>query len=150
MTCSRLRGPDGIPIQVECGWSFSSALARSGQVYVWWPSEGNFGAAVTRRNEELDADAENRDVNKGPANGDGVIECSTWDIDIDPIVLPPLPALPRLVLEEESNNGGIPYIIQIAAYDRALIALTDQGHVLKFGSLANETASELGSWDYVS
>ncbi|KAF8916268.1 regulator of chromosome condensation 1/beta-lactamase-inhibitor protein II [Mucidula mucida] len=147
LTSPRLRGRDGLPVQVECGWAFSSALSRSGDIYVWWPTEGAMGAAIRGHNEVLDADRDNHDANKGLANDNGVIQCASWDLDTDPVVLPPLPALPQLNTSDEDDETT--RIIQIAAYDCALVALTNKGHVVKFGSLSSDSTVSGGVWEYL-
>ncbi len=106
------------------------------------------GAAIRGHNEVLDADRDNHDANKGLANDNGVIQCASWDLDTDPVVLPPLPALPQLNTSDEDDETT--RIIQIAAYDCALVALTNKGHVVKFGSLSSDSTVSGGVWEYVS
>jgi SCF-associated factor 1 len=41
-------------------------------------------------------------------------------------------------------------LIQIAAFDNNVVGLTNQGHVLKYGSLHSEVEVPNGRWEYVS
>jgi SCF-associated factor 1 len=79
---------------------------------------------------------------------DGVILCATWELEADPLRLPPLPFLPKLSttgeIEEEIK------IIKIAALDARLVALTNHGHVVLFSSLETENTISAGRWQYAS
>ncbi len=87
---------------------------------------------------------------KGLVSSDGVIACVPWDLDMDPVALPSLPPLPVLNTSPDNNIDGPIRVIQIASYDDHMIALTTKGHVLKFGSLENETTVVRGRWEYVA
>lgn len=78
-----------------------------------------------------------------------IIPCETWEADLDPIRLPPLPTLPDLDGEAGGNQQST-QLIKIAGMDNHLIGLTNKGHVLKFGSLHGESMVSRGSWEYVS
>ncbi|KIY71850.1 RCC1/BLIP-II protein [Cylindrobasidium torrendii FP15055 ss-10] len=147
-----LERADSAPVQVECGWDFVSALSRSGDVYVWFPSQGEVADAVRQTNLTMDSeeDEDKREVYKAHADDDSkVIKCATWDFIYDPLLLPPLPKLPQLRRQAEEASLEEIVIVQIAAYDGALIALTNQGHVVQFKSLANEATVSSGSWEYL-
>jgi len=89
--------------------------------------------------------AMNAQRNKSIPTEDKVIPCSTWNLQLDPIRLPVIPSLPKLVEIEEETK-----LIKIAGLDNILIGLTNQGHVLAFNSLDNENATSRGVWTYVS
>jgi SCF-associated factor 1 len=95
-------------------------------------------------NSEMDAQGDKKAAQL-PGN---VISCATWDLDIDPVRLPPIPSLPNL------NNGTVDVedltrLIKIAGLDGHLIGLTNKGHVLKFGPLESELTFSRGRWEYV-
>jgi SCF-associated factor 1 len=105
-------------------------------------------AAIIARNNELDDEG-----NKVHATEDGVIPCVLSDINITPIVLPPLPSLPDLstrMNETETILEPNLKVIQIAGFDGHILALTNQGHVLKFGPLCAPDDAVGGTWHYVS
>lgn len=141
--------PQNTPVQVECGWAFSAVLTKGGDVLVWWPFAGRLSERLTARDEELDADSQNRAI---PVNG--VIPCVVSQVEVDPVVLPSLPYLPELSdpksMEENLDTKGETKLIQIGGLDGCLIGLTNKGHVLKFSSLEHETTASSGSWQYVS
>ncbi|KAJ6591576.1 regulator of chromosome condensation 1/beta-lactamase-inhibitor protein II [Mycena vulgaris] len=134
---------DSKPVQVECGWNFSSLLTKSGEVFVWWPRSGRMLEQIDAKNASMDE--EQQFFAKA---SDGAIPCAPWDLEADPDRLPPLPALPPLsttgdeIVEETK-------IIKIAAMDGRIIALTNQGHVLLFSGLENETTFSSGRWKYL-
>jgi SCF-associated factor 1 len=80
---------------------------------------------------------------------DGVIPCSTWDLETDPTRLPPLPALPQISTTGDETTPQETKIIKIAALDARIIALTNVGHVLLFSGVVDETAVLRGRWKYV-
>ena len=146
--------PDTTPVQVECGGEFSAALMKSGGVYVWWASEGILGRRYENGMAELGR-YENVMAEQGKyeyinALNDGtVIHCLTWEIDENPVKLPPLPDLPDLIgtgLAEEERQEETK-LIKIAAFDVSLIGLTNKGHVLKLDGLYNGGYSVI--WRYV-
>jgi SCF-associated factor 1 len=137
--------PDSIPIQVECGWMFSSALTKSGDVFVWWPFSGQMDTVIQNKMTSMDQEGPG-DKQKAKA---GVIRCACWDLEMDPYLLPPLPSLPDLSASDDAGAFKDNQIIQIAGFDNRLIALTNHGHVLMFGSLDNESTAPAGSWQYV-
>lgn len=134
-----LNDPDLVPIQVECGWGFSSLLTKSGDVFVWWPFSGVLEQHIRRLNDEMD-----RQDKKALPTSNNVIPCVTLSINVDPLRLPPLPPLPEL-----NATGGEIQLIQIAALDAHIIGLTNKGHVVKFGALENEAIMSRGVWQYV-
>jgi len=75
-----------------------------------------------------------------------IIPCAIWEVDLDPVRLPPLPLLPGLTGESDAEIQ----LIKIAGLDNHLIGLTNQGHVLKFDALQSESTALSGSWQYVS
>lgn len=135
--------PDSKPIQVECGWGFSSVLTHSGDVFVWWPFSGGMAARIQRANTEMDDQGDR----KATALPDDSIPCVTWDLNEDPVRLPSIPPLPDLT--DGENEDKSTQLIQIAGLDGHLIGLTDKGHVLKFGCLDSKTTFPRGSWEYL-
>ncbi|KAJ3878335.1 regulator of chromosome condensation 1/beta-lactamase-inhibitor protein II [Lentinula edodes] len=138
-----LGAPDFTPIQVECGWTFSSALMKSGDVVVWWPFSDPLRTVIETRMAEMDNQVENC---AHPTN-DGLIMCAPWELQTDPVVLPSLPSLPKLFGAEPDSDT--PRIVKIAGFDNAMIALTNQGHVLLFDTLQSASEPSLGSWKYL-
>lgn len=135
--------PGFIPIQIECGWSFSSILTQHGEVFVWWPYDGAMAEAIRAKLHEMDETQDNVQAQ------DGVIPCASWALEgVPPTRLPPLPTLPDLP-HDQSEKEEIIQLIQIAAFDNNLIGLTNHGHVLKYGSLHNEEQALQGRWEYV-
>ncbi|KAF5350218.1 hypothetical protein D9758_007798 [Tetrapyrgos nigripes] len=136
--------PDLIPIQVECGWMFSSVLTKSGDVFIWWPFSGRMETLVRDKMTSMDQEGD-----KQKATNDGVIPCVCWDLALDPYLLPPIPSLPDLSTSDDAKGYKHTQIMQIAGFDNHLIALTNHGHVLMFDSLANEGTAPQGSWQYL-
>lgn len=132
--------PESTVIQMECGWAFSSALTKSGDVLVWFPFQRQMEEVIDAQHEAMDAQG-----NKVAPTPDNVIPCATWNLAQDPIRLPPLPPLPKLM----EQDGQIK-LVKIASFDCHLIGLTNQGHVVKFGTLENEVSTPRGRWQYVS
>ncbi|KAK0501399.1 regulator of chromosome condensation 1/beta-lactamase-inhibitor protein II [Armillaria luteobubalina] len=145
LTSTRLKASDCHLIQVECGWNFSSALTNTGDIFVWWPFSGSMERLIEERNSAMN-DAGDK---KGLISSDGAIACVPWDLDMDPVALPALPPLPVLNTSPDNNTDEPIRVIQIASYDGHMIALTTKGHVLKFGSLENETTVTSGRWEYL-
>ncbi|KAJ7180697.1 regulator of chromosome condensation 1/beta-lactamase-inhibitor protein II [Mycena filopes] len=138
---------DSRPIQVECGWNFASLLTKSGEVFAFWPRSGTMEEQIDAKNASLDEDSERRFLAKAT---DGSIPCVTWELEMDPTRLPPLPALPNLNSTGDDDAGGELKIIKIAAMDAYLVALTSQGHVVLFSGLENETTfAASGRWKYL-
>jgi SCF-associated factor 1 len=131
--------PESTAIQVECGWAFSSALTKSGDVLVWFPFKQPLEDIIRTNDEAMDAQRI-----KAVATPDKVIPCATWDLTQNPARLPPLPPLPELMDCEEEIK-----LIKIASFDGHLIGLTNQGHVLKFGSLDSVLSIPQGRWEYL-
>ncbi|KAJ7759280.1 regulator of chromosome condensation 1/beta-lactamase-inhibitor protein II [Mycena metata] len=136
---------DSRPVQVECGWDFTSLLTKSGEVFAFWPRSGTMKQQIEAKNASLDEDSGRRFLAKAT---DGVIPCVTWELEMEPTRLPPLPALPKLTTTGEDAEGEIK-IIKIAALDAHLIALTNQGHVVLFSGLENEHTFATGRWKYL-
>ncbi len=85
--------PDATPIQIECGWSFSSALTKSGDVLVWFPFGFESQQHICRRMDEMHAEG----IREAHATSDGVIPCAVWDYAQELYPLPPIPShLPEL------------------------------------------------------
>lgn len=78
-----------------------------------------------------------------------VIPCATWTADFEPLRLPNLPSLPELAATGIEKKGPVPQLVKIAGMEGFMIGLTDQGHVLKFDSLHDETTALNGRWEYV-
>jgi len=130
---------DSTPAQVESGWHFSSVLTKSGDVYVWWPFSPPLKDVITARNTAMDA------ANlKACATEEGVIPCSTWELQEGLTRLPSLPPLPQL----SSESPKTAKLVKIAALESQLIGLTNHGHVLKI-SVESDLAVRSGRWEYV-
>lgn len=138
-----LEDPDAIPLQIECGWSFSSLLTKAGDIFVWWPFSGQMHEIIAQKNLEMDQDGDKKAIAR-----EGVIPCVTWSLEFDPVRLPPIPPLPELPHAGDETTQ-ITQLIQIAAFESHIIGLTNCGHVLKFGSTDNETTTAQGRWEYV-
>lgn len=142
-----LAEPEYAPIQIECGWAFSSFLSKSGDVFVWWPTGTTMGAAIREKMREMDQQAQSSTYPDAPED---VIMCSTWALDMMPVKLPPIPVLPPLQQSDSSDQQRSLRLIQIAGFDCHIVGLTNKGHVLKYGSLTDETGAAQGRWEYVS
>ncbi|KAF9525324.1 regulator of chromosome condensation 1/beta-lactamase-inhibitor protein II [Crepidotus variabilis] len=141
-----LQESDFSPKQIECGWAFSALLTKFGDVFVWWPFDGEMGQAIQEGFRKMDED-EKSDTNAFPK--DGMIPCASWALqDVAPTRLPSLPTLPKLV-QSSSGKEQTLQLIQIAAFENHLVGLTNQGHVLKFGDLEGEQAVIQGCWEYL-
>ncbi|KAJ7760599.1 regulator of chromosome condensation 1/beta-lactamase-inhibitor protein II [Mycena metata] len=119
---------DSRPVQVECGWDFTSLLTKSGEVFAFWPRSGTMKEQIEAKNASLDEDSGRRFLAKAT---DGVIPCLTTTGD-------------------DVNAEREIKIIKIAALDGYLIALTNQGHVVLFSGLENENTFATGRWKYVN
>jgi SCF-associated factor 1 len=126
--------PVTTPIQVECGWSFSSILTRSGDVLVYWQGTGNIARLVLNHYDAL------RDQPESLARATA-----------DPFRLPTIPRLPDL--PETGLSGEDSWeetkLIRIAALDNNIIGLTNKGHVLRYNQLNNDRVYTSGRWEYV-
>lgn len=139
--------PETTPIQIECGWAFSTVLTRSGDVYAWWPFGDTFEDRYQAKMSQLDLQESTRAI--VPDDGT-VVPCHTWEINKDPLKLPILPDLPDLQatgLPEEERRKETK-LIKIAAFDNCLVGLTNKGHVLKIDGLTDEDSVQI--WNYVS
>lgn len=140
--------PDTTPLQIECGWTFSTVLTKSGDVLVYWP----YGGGLHRQVEDNEAALNQQGDKNAYPTEDHCIPCVTSTIQADPFRLPPIPTtLPSLDsgLSEEERDMET-RLIRIAAYDNTLVGLTNKGHVLKFANLANESVFRNTRWEYVS
>ena len=139
--------PETTPVQIECGWAFSTVLTKSGDVYAWWPFGGTFEESYRETMVELDKDESTKAI--VPENTT-VIPCHTFEVHKDPLKLPILPNLPDLratgLPEEEGRKET--KLIKIAAFDNCLVGLTNKGHVLKIDGLTDEDSVQI--WQYVS
>ncbi|KAF9006072.1 regulator of chromosome condensation 1/beta-lactamase-inhibitor protein II [Cyathus striatus] len=140
-----LTNHDSIPSQVECGWSFSSVLTVSGDVFVWWPLSGRMHNRIQQKFETMNLDGDK----KAPSTPNREISCVTWKLDMDPVRLPSIPTLPELSSTGNRSDKRYPQLVKIAALDRNIIGLTNEGHVLQFGGLDNETSASQGRWEYL-
>ncbi|KAF7308474.1 RCC1/BLIP-II protein [Mycena chlorophos] len=138
---------DSKPVQVECGWNFSSLLTKSGEIFVWWPLSGRMAEQIGSKNAEMD------ETKEAKANAsDGAIPCVPWTLEVSDLDrLPPLPHLPTLAdTGDDPDERDQLKIIKIAAMDAHLIALTKHGHVVLFRGLeSEETLRSLGAWTYL-
>ncbi|KAJ7066554.1 regulator of chromosome condensation 1/beta-lactamase-inhibitor protein II [Mycena amicta] len=137
---------DSKPVQVECGWNFSSLLTKSGEIFVWWPLSGGMGQQINTKNDEMN---EAKEFAARPS--EGVIPCVPWSLEASELSrLPPLPSLPKLVDTggDEVEHDDVK-IIKIAAMDSHLVALTNQGHVVLFRGIESEETLTLGRWIYL-
>nr|GAT45716.1 RCC1/BLIP-II protein [Mycena chlorophos] len=138
---------DSKPVQVECGWNFSSLLTKSGEIFVWWPLSGRMAEQIGSKNAEMD------ETKEAKANAsDGAIPCVPWTLEVSDLDrLPPLPRLPTLAdTGDDPDERDQLKIIKIAAMDALLIALTNHGHVVLFRGLeSEETLRSLGAWTYL-
>ena len=99
---------------------------------------------ITAKNEEMDREGHK----KACATEDGVIQCVTWDVNLNPVRLPALPPLPRLQHEGEPENEDRPKLIQIAGVDNYIVGLTQHGHVVKLFA-DDEVTVTRSTWQYV-
>ena len=139
--------PEKTPVQIECGWGFSTVLTKSGDVYAWWPFGDTFENQYRRNMAELDLNESTKAI---VDNNGTVIPCHTWEINENPVKLPLLPDLPDLPatgLHQEALRKETK-LIKIAALDHCLIGLTNKGHVLKIDGLTDEGSVQI--WHYVS
>ena len=95
--------------------------------------------------EEMDRQGNKRAI----PTKENVIPCVTWDLEFEPTRLPAIPPLPDLLQTGRGKSTEVTQLIQIAAFDNHIIGLTNHGHVLKYGSLHDETGVIHGRWDYV-
>ncbi|XP_006460919.1 hypothetical protein AGABI2DRAFT_221227 [Agaricus bisporus var. bisporus H97] len=139
-----LSQPDSEPIQIECGWSFSSALLKNGEVLVWWPTVGALQEEVDTRFQSMDESG----VGEAQARN-GIIPCHTWTAAVDPVLLPSLPSLPDIAGIGEDFRELPPRLIEIGGMDSMIIGLTNYGHVLRFRGLDYEGAIGTSGWQYL-
>ena len=52
--------PETTPVQIECGWAFSTVLTKPGDVYAWWPFGGTFEESYREAIAESDEDESTR------------------------------------------------------------------------------------------
>lgn len=152
--------PDSTPHQVECGWTFTSVLTESRDVLVWWPRGTIIRERVQAKKDELDKndpdslgklETEVRGNRKYVAK---YINCHAWDLNVDPVRLPPvpghdLPVLADTALLPKEQHEEIK-LVKIAAMDNFIIGLTNKGHVLRYTKLYDEEQYKDGRWEYVS
>ena len=141
MTSPLLKGSSGLdaPKQIECGWYFTCVLTTSSDVFVWFPWETAFQLATIGSVRPIVDFI-------GPRPCPNVIPCEIIELDMQPARLPPLPTLPPLC----HGKDLAVQIVQLAGCDRYLFALTNQGHVVKFGPLGDSVSVAAGRWTYVS
>jgi hypothetical protein len=138
---------DSTPLQVECGWAFSSVLTKTGDVFVFWPFKEEMLTRIAEKNAQFDRAGGKKVTVSG---SDDVIPCVTWDLQMNPIRLPALPHLPELSDTGEAGDSDENIVlIQIAALDNNLVGLTNKGHVLKYSNLIDEASVVRGKWEYV-
>lgn len=142
---------DSMPVQVECGWTFSVALTESGNVYAWWPFDREIQLSVDATMEAMNEQGNKR----AESTPDNKIPCATWDLVYNPPHLPPIPVqiLPKLHDNDEGGNAEADKslkLVKIAAADNCLIGLTNAGHVLKMDNLNSPSSALASHWEYVS
>ncbi|KZP09892.1 RCC1/BLIP-II protein [Athelia psychrophila] len=139
LVCDYITAAKSKPVQIDCGWRFSSMLNKAGDVFIWFPFDERPWRAVTEH--EAANSAKILDINENE------IPCATWDLHQDTFKLPPLPDLPSLSASAESEDTV--NLVKIAGFDNCLIGLTNHGHVLLFDQLASETSAKAGQWTYL-
>lgn len=131
-----------------------AVLTEAGHVFVEWPFHGEFNERIEQHHNSF---------NEGPGVrlSEGVLDCATWEINRDFLELPALPDS-LLVLDPSAaantDREEELRIIKIAAGENFVVALTNQGHVLKLDIDSSESLDEIrknfrnGSkkWIYVS
>ncbi|KAG6910020.1 hypothetical protein DXG01_013744 [Tephrocybe rancida] len=135
--------PGSKPLQIECGWAFSSVLTVTGDVFIWWPFSGETAQRIRAINNQMNEQGDK----KASAQPDNSIPCVTWDLNEDPARLPSIPTLPDL--PDGGNEDKPTQLIQIAGLDEHIIGLTNKGHVLKFNGLQSKATLSGGSWKYL-
>jgi len=100
---------------------------------------------IEAKYEEMDRQGNTRAI----PTRENVIPCVTWDLDFEPTRLPAIPPLPDLLHTGGEKSTEVTQLIQIAAFDNHIVGLTNHGHVLKYGSLHDETGVIRGRWDYL-
>src|SRR5882762_2958403 len=119
---------DTTPMQVECGWMYSSILTKSGDVLVYWQGTGDIEERIINHNNAVRDQPESLAC----ATPDHTIPCATWTMQANPFRLPAVPQVPDLPdtrLSEEERRRETK-LIKIAALDNVIIGLTNKGHVL--------------------
>ncbi|KAF5351928.1 hypothetical protein D9756_007455 [Leucocoprinus leucothites] len=139
-----LSQPESAPLQIECGWGFSSVLMADGEVLVWWPSRGRLGDVVREEAERLNAEG----IGKAEVTSDDTIPCHTWKASLDPVLLPSLPPLPDIADMGEDYKKHPPKLVKIGGMDSHLVGLTNYGHVVIFRGLDHEEAMGR-AWEYL-
>ncbi|KAJ3569626.1 hypothetical protein NP233_g4934 [Leucocoprinus birnbaumii] len=131
------------PLQIECGWDFSSVLMTDGEVLVWWPSKGRLAEIIGEETEKFNTE----DIGKAEVRS-GVIPCHTWKATSDPVLLPSLPPLPDISDVGESYEKHPPKLVKIGGMNSHLVGLTNYGHVVIFRGLDHEEAMGR-DWEYL-
>lgn len=140
-------------VQVEAGWDALVALNETGTAFVI-RQEGKIFERISEHNRNLDAQGERTRV---PLSNDGTLPCTWWELDADPVELPEIPdGLPQV--DEEVEDARSPTkIVEVAAGDKFLVALTNKGHVLKMDfegddddGLRTAFLRKVKEWQYVS
>lgn len=106
--------------QLEAGWSFSAILTHSGQVWLWYSawSESAFVQAFYR-GQEREADL----YRDPPGNG----HLKRFPINVAPVSLPPIIPDQQQPQQGQDQDHHRNKIIQIAAGEDFVIALTEAG-----------------------
>lgn len=148
-------------VQVEAGWSLIAILTEAGHVLVEWPFEGALKQKIRTHHNMMSSHPNSGKDTRLP-RGSNVLTCAAWAIDHDFLELPGLPGdLPPLNEGSNLSESDDPpseelRIVKIAAGEYFVVALTNQGHVLKMTIQAQELEHlreqfRLGSknWEYV-
>lgn len=109
-----------------------AVLTEAGHVLLEWPYHGEFNEQIVEHHNTM-SETPNRGSDTRLSAGIDVLNCSTWDIHREFLELPGLPNnLPVLDREAaNSDNDEELRIVKIAAGEGFVVALTNQGHVLK-------------------
>ena len=116
-----------------------AVLTEAGHVYVEWPFHGEFNERIKQHHDSF---------NEGPDTrlSEGVLNCATWEINRDFLELPALPdsllVLNPLAAANADREEEL-RIIKIAAGENFVVALTNQGHVLKMDIDSSESLDEI-------
>ncbi|KAI0271297.1 regulator of chromosome condensation 1/beta-lactamase-inhibitor protein II [Gloeopeniophorella convolvens] len=134
--------PETTPLHIACGWSFTAILTHSKDVLVFWWTTSR--PARTRDEDPTGSPYTTEDYR---------IFCVPGELTYDPARLPQIPRLPNIegVQVSEEPDASDTFIVEIAALELQLIALTNKGHVLKFHDLRSDRHFEVSTreWEYL-
>lgn len=144
---------DSEVVQIQCTPDVSTALLKSGAVLVWWSDDVIQSRGAPARSVDLYLEDE-----EGEGATMKAIRCVLLSDQVKFCRVPEIP-MDDLPLRNKCADNGLPnrpQLVKIAAarlrfmgYD-VLLGLTNQGHVLLFRDMWNETSIAGGHWEYVS